>query len=93
MILLSTRAVMRITNSNRKAVEARVNRGSLQPMAGGYDKKNDRVVRGYRLDAVAGAYDWPMEAVDQLVAAYGFPPEADGDPMIHGVHLIDGPAD
>ena len=93
MILLSTRAVMRITDSNRKAVEARVNRGSLQPMTGGYDKKNDRVVRGYRLDAVAGAYHWPMEAVDQLVAAYGFPPEAGGDPMIHGVHLIDGPAD
>ena len=93
MILLSTRAVMRITNSNRKAVEARVYRGSLQPMASGYDKKNDCVVRGYRLDAVAGAYHWPMEAVDQLVAAYGLPREADGDPMMHGVYLIDGPPD
>ena len=93
MILLSTRAVMRITNSNRKAVEARVYRGSLQPMASGYDKKNGCVVRGYRLDAVAGAYHWPMEAVDQLVAAYGFPREAGGDPMIHGVYLIDEPAD
>ena len=93
MILLSTRAVIRITNSNRKAVEARAYRGSLQPMASGYDKKNDRVVHGYRLVAVAGAYHWSMEAVDQLVAAHGLPPEADGDPMIHGVYLIDEPAD
>ena len=91
MILLSTCAVMRITDSNRKAVEARVYRGSLQRMASGYDQKNDRVVHGYRLDAVAGTYGWPVEAVDQLVAAHGLPPEADGDPMIHGVSLIDGP--
>ena len=93
MILLSTRAVMRISNSNRKAVEARVYRGSLQPMASGYDQKNDRVVHGYRLVAVAGTYGWPNEVMDQLIAAYGFPPEADGDPMIHGVYLIDGPPD
>ena len=51
-----------------------------------------RVVRGYPLDAVAGAYHWPTEAVDQLVAAHGFPPEAGGDPFIYGVYLIDKPA-
>ena len=93
MILLSPAAVQRLTDSSVKAYEARLQRGSLQPMISGYDQRNDRIVRGHRLDAVAGAYRWSLTAVDQLVAAYGLPPEADGDPMIHGVHLIDGPAD
>ena len=93
MILLSPKAVQRLTGSSVKAYEARVRRGSLQPMTSGYDKLNDRIVKGHRLDAVAASYNWTPEAIPQLLAAYGLPPEAGGDPIVHGVYLIDQPAD
>ena len=91
MILISPKAVRRLTGSNVKAYEGRVQRGSLQPRISGYDKLNDRIVRGHHLDAVAACYRWAPEAISQLLAAYGFPREAGGDPMVHGVYLIDGP--
>lgn len=92
MILVSPSAVQRLTGSTVKAYEARVRRGSLQPMTSGYDRANDRIVRGHRLDAVAACYHWAPEAIDQLSAAYGLPREAGGDPVRHGVYLIDEPA-
>ena len=91
LILLSPKAVQRLTGSSVKAYEARVRRGSLQPMTSGYDKHNDRMVRGHRLDAVAGCYNWTPEGIPELLAAYGLPAEAGGDPIIHGVYLIDEP--